>query len=129
MDAPTITTVGPWPATLRSPGAVACYSAADHAGKALDLGALMALRAAALRLCWPVGTTWPCSPPPRPWTVGEPLLVWGGAVLEGLLGAGVAPDAIRDAGDTATNYMLSTLPAAAGVSKARGNSEAPPAQG
>ena len=39
MDAPTITTIGPWPATLRSPGAVACYSAADHAGKALDLGA------------------------------------------------------------------------------------------
>ena len=32
-------------------------------------------------------------------------------------------------GVVALDYMLSTLPTSAGVSKARGNSEAPPAQG
>lgn len=130
MDAPTITTIGPWPATLRSPGVVAAYSIADYAGRSgLDLGATMALRAAALRLCWPQGTTWPAMPPPRPLTVGDPLLAWGGAVLEGLLGAGVAPAAISEAGQVAISFAINTLPSAQGVERAKGNSEAPAAAG
>jgi hypothetical protein len=61
--------------------------------------------------------------------VGDALLTWGAAVLEGLIGAGIDPAAIAEAGSVAIDHAVGVLPSARGVEAARGNSAAPAARG
>jgi len=91
-------------------------------------GYLIAVQAAALRLCWPSGVTWPTQIPPGPLRLGERLADWGEAVLEGLVGAGLDPAAvISPAGAIAVDLCRSRIIKRAAVDAAVGNSEAPPA--
>lgn len=132
MQPPTVH-VGPWPATLQPPSVAKCFElhaawSRWQADPGIGDGYLIAVQAAALRLCWPSGVTWPTQIPPGPLRLGERLADWGEAVLEGLVGAGLDPAAVvSPAGAVAVELCRSRLPRKAAVDAAVGNSAAPPA--
>lgn len=85
MEAPVIR-IGPHAVTLARPRTSAALALArtaeeqqrDHHEGYRFYGA------AALAVCWPRGTTFPCSFPPPPWRPGQSMLEYGADVLDRL---------------------------------------------
>jgi hypothetical protein len=153
MSAPTIATLGKFPATLVRPRSIAAYAVQSrpaitnmlamfekHGPKDDDpedaevhpklLDALksmdgVASRCAALALCWPDAVKWPGKRRPRPWKMAQPIEEWGAEVFDDLIESGIEFGDVTAASMTAYWWLASTTIRQADMDGARDFSEAP----
>lgn len=131
---PTIT-LDKCSATLEPPGALLAVALciSPEMVESLDNAEIIAIQAAALRMCWPDKRAWPTTPsaiPPTKWTMKghKRLAEWGHEVFDQLHRAGIPVRTIMRAGSEAHAYATSTILTEDEVREAQGFSGAP-AQG
>ncbi len=152
MSAPTIE-LGQYPATLVKPRAIAAYAVQSCPAITHMLGMFekhgpdedsdaeaethpdlvasiqdpqgVAVRCAALALCWPDGVKWPGKRRPRPWKMSQPIEEWGADVFEDLLSAGLGFGDVVNQSMTAYWWLATTTLNTADLGAARDFSEAP----